>query len=157
MKASQELKFLIVDDQKLIHEFVGQILRELNFSDIHSVYDGEEAKSFLERVYKAKVPVDVVFLDLGIPNMNGLEVLRYFRARPQFDTTAFVMLTAESEKKNVMDILRAGANAYIIKPMSRDGLIKKVQEIQTRLKGGQNKWFDRAAAAAEATRKHRDT
>jgi two-component system, sensor histidine kinase and response regulator len=146
VRTGQELKFLIVDDQKFIHQFVTQILGEMHFPDVVSAYDGEEAKNILERAFKAQIPFDAVFLDLGMPNMTGLEVLRYFRKRPQYDATAFIMLTAESEEQNVRDILRAGANAYIIKPMSRENLMKKVQEIQTRLQSGQKKWFDRARA-----------
>jgi two-component system chemotaxis response regulator CheY len=56
-------------------------------------------------------------------------VLSYFRAKAEYATTAFVMLTAESEQQNIMKAIKAGATSYIVKPVSPSDLSKKLAEI----------------------------
>jgi two-component system chemotaxis response regulator CheY len=74
----------------------------------------------LQAAYASGAPFDVVFLDWTMPIVSGLEVLNYFRELPEFSKTAFVMLTAESEQRQVMRAVKAGAISYIIKPVDAE-------------------------------------
>ena len=80
------------------------------------------------------------FLDWDMPTISGLEVLSYFRAKPEYADTAFVMLTAESEQQNIMKAIKAGATSYIVKPVSPADLGKKLFEI--------NEWLKRKRRAS---------
>lgn len=91
--------------------------------------DGAEAIALLEKAYANRCPFGIVFLDWNMPNVSGLEVLTYCRGKPQFDRTAFVMLTVETEEREIAKAIRAGATSYICKPISADDLANKVTDL----------------------------
>ncbi|HBM91348.1 MAG TPA: hypothetical protein DD400_05695, partial [Rhodospirillaceae bacterium] len=91
--------------------------------------DGNEAIELVQKAKEVNQPYDLVFLDWNMPTISGIEVLNYFRTRPEYLGTAFVMLTAESEQQNIMKAIKAGATSYIIKPVSPSDLSKKLFEI----------------------------
>jgi len=124
-----DLKILIADDHFLIRQFVRNTLQEAKITDVQTAADGNEAIDLVQKAYVLKQPYDVVFLDWNMPTISGLEVLNFFRAKSEFATTAFVMLTAESEQQNIMKAIKAGATSYIIKPVAPADLSKKLGEI----------------------------
>lgn len=124
-----DLKILIVDDHFLIRQFVRNTLSDAKIGDVQTAADGNEAIELVQKAFDMQQPYDVVFLDWNMPTISGLEVLSFFRAKPEFATTAFVMLTAESEQQNIMKAIKAGATSYIIKPVAPADLSKKLSEI----------------------------
>ncbi len=128
------LKVLVADDHFLIRQFVRNTLQEAKVTNVQTAADGNEAIDLVQKAYDASQPYDVVFLDWNMPTISGLEVLSYFRAKPEYATTAFVMLTAESEQQNIMKAIKAGATSYIIKPVSPGDLSKKLIEIHEWIK-----------------------
>ena len=124
-----DLKVLIADDHFLIRQFVRNTLQDSKIGDVQTAADGNEAIDLVQKAFDLKQPYDVVFLDWNMPTISGLEVLSFFRAKPEFSTTAFVMLTAESEQANIMKAIKAGATSYIIKPVAPADLSKKLGEI----------------------------
>lgn len=124
-----DLKILVVDDHFLIRQFVRNTLQDSKINDVQTAADGNEAIDLIEKAYEFKQPYDIVFLDWNMPTISGIEVLNFFRAKPDFAGTAFVMLTAESEQQNIMKAIKAGATSYIIKPVAPADLSKKLGEI----------------------------
>lgn len=124
-----DLKILIVDDHFLIRQFVRNTLQDSKIGDVQTAADGNEGIDLIQKAYDQQQPYDVVFLDWNMPTISGLEVLSFFRAKPEYASTAFVMLTAESEQQNIMKAIKAGATSYIIKPVSPSDLSKKLGEI----------------------------
>jgi len=124
-----QLKILISDDHFLVRQFVRNTLQEAKITNIQTAADGNEAIDLVQKAQESDQPYDVVFLDWNMPTISGLEVLNYFRTRPEYSETAFVMLTAESEQQNIMKAIKAGATSYIIKPVSPSDLSKKLFEI----------------------------
>ena len=124
-----DLKVLIVDDHFLIRQFVRNTLQDTKIGDVQTAADGNEAIDLIQKAQNINQPYDVVFLDWNMPTVSGLEVLSFFRAKPEYASTAFVMLTAESEQQNIMKAIKAGATSYIIKPVSPSDLGKKLGEI----------------------------
>jgi len=129
-----QLKVLIADDHFLIRQFVRNTLQEAKITNIQTAADGNEAIDLIQKARDTKQSYDVVLLDWNMPTISGLEVLSYFRAKPEYADTAFVMLTAESEQQNIMKAIKAGATSYIIKPVSPADLGKKMFEINEWLK-----------------------
>ena len=123
------LKVLVADDHFLIRQFVRNTLQESKITNVQTAADGNEAIDLVQKAYEVNQPYDIVFLDWNMPTISGLEVLSYFRAKPEYAATAFVMLTAESEQQNIMKAIKAGATSYIIKPVSPTDLSKKLFEI----------------------------
>jgi len=135
-----QLKVLIADDHFLIRQFVRNTLQESKIQDVQTAADGNEAIDLVQKAKLANQPFDIVFLDWNMPTISGLEVLSYFRAKPEYASTAFVMLTAESEQQNIMKAIKAGATSYIVKPVSPADLGKKLFEI--------NEWLKRKRQAS---------
>lgn len=129
-----KLKVLIADDHFLIRQFVRNTLQEARVTNVQTAADGNEAIDLVQKAKDAGQAYDIVFLDWNMPTVSGLEVLSYFRSKSDYATTAFVMLTAESEQQNIMKAIKAGATSYIIKPVSPADLGKKLMEINEWLK-----------------------
>lgn len=129
MSQLANLKVLIADDHFLIRQFVRNTLQESKITNVQTAADGNEAIDLVQKALDVNQPYDIVFLDWNMPTISGLEVLSYFRAKPEYSNTAFVMLTAESEQQNIMKAIKAGATSYIIKPVSPSDLGKKLFEI----------------------------
>ena len=138
------LKVLIADDHFLVRQFVRNTLQESKIGNIQTAADGNEAIDLIQKAREAEQPFDIVFLDWNMPTISGLEVLSYFRVKPEYGDTAFVMLTAESEQQNIMKAIKAGATSYIVKPVSPSDLGKKLFEI--------HEWIKRKRQNAQSIR-----
>lgn len=142
MSQLANLKVLIADDHFLIRQFVRNTLQDAKITNVQTAADGNEAIDLVQKAQDAAQPYDIVFLDWNMPTISGLEVLSYFRAKPEYANTAFVMLTAESEQQNIMKAIKAGATSYIIKPVSPTDLGKKLFEI--------NEWIKRKRQSSQS-------
>jgi two-component system chemotaxis response regulator CheY len=123
------LRILLADDHFLIRQFVRRTLMDTGMTVIDMVNDGNEAIDALSTSITENKIYDVVFLDWNMPNMSGIDVLAYVRSKPQYQNSAVVMFTAESEKNNIMKAIKMGATSYILKPISPSDLNKKLREI----------------------------
>ena len=72
----------------------------------------------------------VLILDLKLPFRNGIEVLRWLRAHPEFKKLIVVILTSSSEDRDVQEAHQLQANAYLVKPSSLDGMVELARCIQ---------------------------
>lgn len=126
---------LIVDDNE---DDIALTLRALKREqpDNHFVVacDGQEALDYLfsEGEYTEKenaLPV-VVLLDLSMPRMGGLDVLKRLRSDPRTEFLPVVMLTSSDEQKDIMESYRSGANSYVRKPVEVEHFSKAIRELQ---------------------------
>lgn len=119
-----ELKTLVVDDHLSMRKMVEDYLREFGFSHIDHAGDGDEATQKLtEKVY------DIAFLDWNMPGKTGYALLQQCRQDKRYDNSAFIMVTAESHDRRVIEALKAGANSYIIKPFSKEHFNKVLKSV----------------------------
>jgi two-component system, chemotaxis family, chemotaxis protein CheY len=132
--AIENPSFLVIDDHMLMRKLVTQQLNSAGYTKIQDAKTGAEGLEKIDQAISAGMPYDIVFVDWGMPEMDGITFLRQCRAREELNQTAFVMLTGESERKSVMEAIAAGATAYIIKPVSGEELIEKVTKIKDWLK-----------------------
>ena len=117
---SQPKTVLIVDDERSIRYVLSKQLEELGYQCM-AVSSGQEAVAHL-----AQQRVDLVLLDVRMPGMSGLDVLRYLRA--EHPLARVVMLTALADTDLAAQALRLGASDYVTKPYSLEDLSARLQK-----------------------------
>jgi len=114
-------KILIVDDSPKDIELTIAVLSENNLAnEIVIAEDGEEALDFLYKRGKFvndKGNPAVILLDIKMPKMNGIEVLKHIRSDPEFTSIPVIMLTSSHEEKDLVESYKLGANSYVVKPV----------------------------------------
>lgn len=117
---------LVVDDEQEIVASVSDYLREAGYRPIPA-FNGESALS----AFEAEEP-DLVILDLGLPDINGIDIARDIRRRSQIP---IVMLTARSQEIDRIVGFEIGADDYVTKPFSPRELVLRVQALLRRTSG----------------------
>ena len=117
-------RVLIVEDDKNIRKFIQTIL-EANDYDVIATETGKEAYSLIT----SRCP-DVVILDLGLPDMDGMKILKEVRA---WSNMPIIVISARSEDTDKIEALDAGADDYITKPFSVEELLARIRVTQRRL------------------------
>jgi DNA-binding response OmpR family regulator len=115
----KDMKVLLVDDEE---EFVKALAERLKMRDLRSdtVLDGEEALSYVE----GQEP-DVMVLDLRMPGIDGMQVLR--QVRKAYPNIQVIILTGHGTEKDEEEAKRLGAFDYLEKPVNLDVLVKKMR------------------------------
>jgi len=119
------MKLLLVDDSSTMRRIQINILNKLGVTDIDEAEDGNDA---LDRLACCST-YDAMLLDWNMPNMDGITCLKEVRADPKYSGIKVIMCTSESEKTNIVEAIKAGANDYIVKPFTPE-------TIQAKLLGG---------------------
>jgi CheY-like chemotaxis protein len=91
--------------------------------------DGEEALARMARWEAGEPPPLVILLDLKLPKVDGLEVLRRIKTHPQFRSIPVVVLTTSAEEHDVRAAYQLGANSYIVKPVDFDKFLEVARQI----------------------------
>ncbi|MFN3478912.1 MAG: response regulator [Thermodesulfovibrionales bacterium] len=117
---------LIVDDEKDLVELVSYNLEKEGFS-VHASYDGEDALSKMKNN-----DFDLLILDLMLPGMDGLELLRFIRSDSRLSNLPVLMLTAKAEEIDRVIGLEMGADDYVTKPFSPRELVARVKALLRR-------------------------
>ena len=115
------MRAIVVDDSRAMRTIIGRMLKESGFQVLEAG-NGQEAVEVLQ----AQGPVEVALVDWNMPVMNGLELVRAVRARPEWNGTRLMMVTTEVEVQNVAAALESGANEYLMKPFTPDALKEKL-------------------------------
>ena len=127
MSAGAQLRgsVLVVDDEPTIAEVVCRYLRRAGY-DASSAADGSEALAAADGQH-----LDLVVLDLMLPGVDGLEVMRRLREGPQ-PAPAIILLTARGEESDRITGLSLGADDYVVKPFSPGELVARVDAVLRR-------------------------
>jgi two-component system chemotaxis response regulator CheY len=112
---------LVIDDSRAVRIIIGKILREIGMEVL-------EAKDGLDALAQVRQnpDIDVMLLDWNMPEMNGLDFLRVFRADRANDRVRVLMVTSEARGEQVTQALNAGANEYLMKPFNKEILLAKL-------------------------------
>ncbi len=113
---------LIVDDSASMRQLVSFALKDAGYEVIAAV-DGKDA---LTKVNGNNV--DMVVTDLNMPNMDGIELIRQLRVRPESKFKPIVMLTTESQDSKKQEGRLAGASGWIVKPFSPEKLVEVIKK-----------------------------
>lgn len=129
---SNDMKILIVDDFSTMRRIVKNLLNDLGYTNTTEADDGKTAWPLVQAGN-----FDFVVTDWNMPGMTGIELLKTIRADARVGKTPVLMVTAESQREQIIEAAKAGVNGYIIKPFTAVTLKEKLDKI-----------FARAAVAA---------
>jgi DNA-binding response OmpR family regulator len=115
---------LIVDDDPFIRKLVATTLEDVAGFELHEAADGEEAVALAERIEPA-----IVFLDIEMPRLNGIDACRRMRASDTPRRATIVMLTAAGAGELQEAARTAGADLFLTKPFSPLDLLRLVDEL----------------------------
>jgi CheY-like chemotaxis protein len=133
--AEGAVEILLVEDNPHDLELTLHALRRNNLANrIHVCRDGAEALDFLfgEGPHAGRDPAEgprVMFLDLKLPLVDGLEVLRRVKGDPRTRTIPVVVLTSSREDRDLVESYSLGANSYIVKPVDFEGFTAAVRDL----------------------------
>ena len=127
-------RILLAEDSDRDAELTLNALAQNNLvNEIDRVRDGAEALDYLYRRGQFSNRPDgnlaVVLLDLKMPKMDGLEVLRQIRSDPQLNLIPVVVMTSSNEEQDVVRSYELGANAYVVKPVKFNEFVDAVKQI----------------------------
>jgi two-component system response regulator len=129
---NEEIEILLVEDNATDAELTLRALKRNNLTNkVLWVKDGAEA---LEVIYGTGKDLNqflpkVIFLDLKLPKVSGLEFLRKLKSDDRTKTIPIVVLTSSKEDKDISESYALGVNSYVAKPLEFDNFIKAVSEV----------------------------
>jgi CheY-like chemotaxis protein len=122
---------LLVEDNPQDLDLTLRAFKRRNLANpIQVARDGQEALDFIPRWEAGETPPLVVLLDLKLPRVDGLEVLRQLRATPVSATLPVVVLTSSSEDRDVQTAYQHHANSYIVKPVDFNKFMEVAAQIE---------------------------
>lgn len=132
---TNEVEILLVEDDPHDVELTIRALRKHNLANkVHVVKDGAEALEFIfgtgaytERDVNNKPKV--ILLDLKLPKVDGLEVLRRIKSDERTQVIPVVVLTSSREERDIVESYKLGVNSYITKPVDFDKFVQTVSEL----------------------------
>ena len=122
------LRILIADDHEVARRGIRALLESHPGWEVCA-----EAKDGRETVdLAARLKPDLILLDIGMPNLNGLDLLKKLRATAKFVSLPIIMVTSEAAKYNVIEAVKAGVNDYLVKPVTEKSLEEKIRRVLDR-------------------------
>ena len=135
MEELKEFEILLVEDDPSDAELTLRALRQNNLANkVRWLKDGEEALDYLFR-RGAHAGRDggslpkLIMLDIKMPKVDGIEVLRKLKERPETRTIPVVVMTSSNEEQDVLETYRLGVNSYIVKPVGFEAFLETVAKI----------------------------
>jgi two-component system response regulator len=122
------VEILLVEDSLEDAELIVRTLKKHNLANhLLHVQDGEEALSYLmnENDFLPRL----ILLDLKMPKVDGIEVLKVLKEHPQKKLIPVVVLTSSREERDIVESYRLGVNAYIVKPVDFEKFVKAIADI----------------------------
>jgi CheY-like chemotaxis protein len=124
---------LLVEDNADHVELILKALRDNNvLNEVRVVTNGEEALDFLYRrgEYADAPRPGLILLDIKLPKVDGIEVLRRIKADPKLKSIPVVMLTTSADEEEMVESYNCGANSYIVKPVGFEQFAKVIKELK---------------------------
>lgn len=126
------MKILIVDDDRTTRKILGLYLKSRG-------YDVAYAENGLEAMEKLGIDnINLVMTDLNMPYMDGLELIKRIRSDPGYNHLPILMVTTEADEEEKEKAYSAGANGYLVKPVTADMVSDNIKKILAEIfaKGG---------------------
>lgn len=137
----KDTKFLVVDDFATMRKIIKKVLTELGYTNIEEADDGQTALPKIHEAHAAGKPFGFIISDWNMPGMQGIDLLKACKADPRFKTTPFMLVTAESEQKHILEAAKAGVSDYVVKPFNSTTLQGKMARV----------WAKHSATQAKAS------
>jgi two-component system chemotaxis response regulator CheY len=125
------MKILVVEDEVVSREKMVMIMQ--SYGECQTASDGTSAIEAFQEAWNNWAPFDLMTLDIGMPDMDGIEILKkirnieYEKKMPEDKYVKIIMVTSEGKKEKVWSCIEAGCNDYIVKPFNRETVSKKME------------------------------
>jgi two-component system, response regulator len=135
MTHQSEVEILLVEDNPNDAEMALRALKKNNIANnVAHVSDGEEALDFIfaRGAYsgrKIENGPKVILLDLKLPKVDGLEVLKIVKSDPRTKIIPVIVLTSSNEEKDIIESYQLGVNSYIVKPVDFDKFVEAIKNL----------------------------
>ena len=130
-----QVEVLLVEDNIHDAEMTIRALRKVNLANnlVH-VKDGEEALEFIfaKGKFSNRQPADlpkVILLDIKMPKVDGIEVLKQLKARESSKSIPVVIMTSSKEEEDIINSYELGVNSYVVKPVDFEGFARAVSQL----------------------------
>ncbi len=134
----KEKKFLLIEDDQDHAYLITEVLKEDNASDIKTEVilkiDGQEAMDFFQNGSidcvgdnAVKSEISLVILDLNLPKIDGMEVLKFIKKNSKYCSIPVIILSTSPNQKTIDEAYRNGANGYFVKPNSYEEFVEKIK------------------------------
>jgi two-component system, NarL family, nitrate/nitrite response regulator NarL len=118
------IKILLVDDHPLVSDGIKTMVTDINYLQIiHTAKTGSEAMNFL----KENTDIDIILLDVNLPDTDGIKLCEKIREKNK--TAKIVALTYVNEAGIISQLIKKGANGYLLKSMERDELVNAINQV----------------------------
>lgn len=117
-------RILVVDDSPTIRRMMIASMRRLKDVEFDEAENGLEA---IERLTLG--PVNLIFLDLNMPDIHGVEVIQFVRSHKAYNSTPICVVTTRGDEASREMVMKAGANVYLTKPFTPEGLIAEATRL----------------------------
>jgi len=138
------MRLLVIEDDATLRETLTQKLAEVGFA-VEQAADGTEGLYFAQ-----EYPIDLAIIDLGLPGMSGLEIIRQVRADGK--TYPILILTARDRWEDKVDGLSAGADDYVVKPFHFEEISARVNALLRRSGGWASSQLEAGPVSLDMTR-----
>jgi two-component system, chemotaxis family, chemotaxis protein CheY len=121
------MKFLVIDDSATMRRIVINSLQRIGYTDVAEAEDGAQALKLFGP------EIEFVLTDWNMPVMNGLDLVKAIRQRPDGKSVPIVMVTTRSVREEILEAIQAGVNNYIVKPFTPQVLKEKLDQVLTNI------------------------
>ena len=126
---NENIKILIVEDDRAVRNLISTTL-QINDYEYDLAIDGKNALQLM-----TSNKYDIVFIDLGLPDIDGIEIIKKFR---DFSTTPVIVISARTNDEDKIEALDAGADDFLTKPFNVDELLARVRSTLRRINYAEN-------------------
>lgn len=132
MNSGQIAPILLLEDERATAVLIAQLLAAERITNpVECMGTGAGALAYLDRVVDGHAAMPVIcVLDLSLPDMSGLDVLRQIRTTPELSRLTVIMLTGSGNDADIEEAYELGIDAYLIKPAGMHGLPDVVRELR---------------------------
>lgn len=135
MRSQGGMEILLVEDNPNDAEMTLRAFEKSHVANqVHHVEDGAQALEFMFATgayadRKASPPPRLILLDLKLPKIDGLEVLKRLKGDPRTRVTPIVVMTCSREERDIVESYKLGVNSYIVKPVDFEKFVEAVQQL----------------------------
>ena len=125
-------RVLIVDDEPSIREQIKLMLTSQGFRHIDEADDGHTAIVKIKSkniAYGKTVPYDLVLIDLNMPTISGLDVIKLMKKDMKYAKMPFIMITSDTSKESLLEAMNAGVHDYMTKPLDEVNLMTRISKL----------------------------
>lgn len=126
---NKNIKILVVEDDRAVRNLISTTL-QINDYEYDLAIDGKNALQLM-----TSNKYDIVFIDLGLPDIDGIEIIKKFR---DFSTTPIIVISARTHDEDKIEALDAGADDFLTKPFNVDELLARVRSTLRRINYAEN-------------------